>query len=385
MAFDIQIIHWPTVEAFIGYLQGVSRPAWCKGITNHNTYIPNEKQWVGLRSMLSMKATYMGKGWTAGPNLYLCATAPNPNDTGIWQMTPITHQGVHAGACNKDRLGVENVGDFDKAPPSSAQMALLLAVNRAILERWGMPPEAVNVHNECMTGRTCPGKYLTGTQIRDALNSSWPRTIPPVSLPTAPDVTPASTLLSPPRATPEQCIAYILSRPHGEYTSGDVGAIVRAYFAQCAGIDPLLAIAQMIHETGGLTSWFSQRPRRNSAGLGVTGRSASREMYAAYPERYPDASWTWGPDGRRVEGMSFASWASHAIPAHLGRLLAYATSKHTPEQERLVHFALGVRPLPAAYLGSAPVLSGLEGRWAVPGHGYSEAIARVAWQIQAVE
>ena len=165
-SFDIQIIHWPTVSAFVAYLANIARPAWCHGLTNHNTYIPNEKQWAGMRSMLSMKATYTTKGWTAGPNLYLCAEAPNPADTGIWQMTPITHQGVHAGPCNKDRLGIENVGDFDARPPSAAQYALLLEVNRALLDRWGLPPASVNVHNECMADRTCPGRYLTGAQIR---------------------------------------------------------------------------------------------------------------------------------------------------------------------------------------------------------------------------
>jgi hypothetical protein len=179
MAFDATIIHWPTLSAFIAYLQGVPRPAWVRGITNHNTFVPNESQWRGLASMQSMQAVYIKKGWSAGPHLYLVAEAPNaPTATGIWQMTPLSHVGVHAGECNKDHLGIENVGDFDKAPPSAAQMTLLLAVNRAILQAWGLPPESVNVHNECMSGRTCPGKYLTGAQIRSALYTSWPRPDP---------------------------------------------------------------------------------------------------------------------------------------------------------------------------------------------------------------
>jgi hypothetical protein len=172
-SFDADFQHWPTLAAFTAYLQGVPRPAWCTGITNHNTYIPNELQWRGLASMQSMRATYIAKGWSAGPHLYLCAEAPNPADTGIWQMTPLGNVGVHAGACNADHLGIENVGDFNARPPSPAQYTLLLAVNRAILAWWGIPPEKVNVHNECMAGRTCPGKYLTGTQIRASLNSAW--------------------------------------------------------------------------------------------------------------------------------------------------------------------------------------------------------------------
>lgn len=179
MAFDAQIIHWPTLSAFVAHLQGVPRPAWCKGLTNHNTYRPNEDQWRGLDSMNSMRSTYINKGWTSGPNLYLCAKAPNPTHTGIWQMTPLTHAGTHAGACNKDHLGIESVGDFDRAPPSADQYTLLLAVNRAILERWGLPPTSVNVHRDCIPGRTCPGKYLTSEQIRASLNGPWP--LPPIT------------------------------------------------------------------------------------------------------------------------------------------------------------------------------------------------------------
>lgn len=174
MTFDMQLMHWPTIASFTAYLETIPRPAWVKGITNHNTYRPDETMWRGVASMNSMRDTYIAKGWTSGPNLYLVATAPNPADTGIWQMTSITRPGTHAGACNAHHLGVENCGDFNARPPSPAQLTLLLAINRAILEHWGMPPETVNVHNECMPGRTCPGKYLTGTQIRAALNSPWP-------------------------------------------------------------------------------------------------------------------------------------------------------------------------------------------------------------------
>lgn len=166
MAFDIQLMHWATVGAFTAYLAAIPRPTWCQGITNHNTFIPNEAQWRGMASMNSMRQTYVAKGWTSGPHLYLAAACPNPADAGIWQMTPITHQGTHAGACNRDHLGIENVGDFNDHPPSAAQYDLLLAVNRVILAHWGLTAADVNVHNECMAGRICPGQYLTGPQLR---------------------------------------------------------------------------------------------------------------------------------------------------------------------------------------------------------------------------
>jgi hypothetical protein len=160
----------------------------------------------------------------------------------------------------------------------------------------------------------------------------------------------------------EQCTHYLLSRPHGEYTAGDIErVIVPAYFWVCAsaGVDPLLAIAQMIHETGNLTSYWSQRPRRNPAGIGVTGEPG--------------------------KGLSFASWDKDAIPAHVGRLLAYALEPRAANaaQAALIARALGYRPLPAAYRGVAPTLRGLNGRWAV-GARYADAIARVANAIRAM-
>jgi hypothetical protein len=172
-SFDADFQHWPTLAAFTAYLQGVPRPAWCTGITNHNTYIPNELQWRGLASMQSMRATYIAKGWSAGPHLYLCAEAPNPADTGIWQMTPSEMSACTPALATPTTWASRTSATSMPVRRLQPNIHLLLAVNRAILAWWGIPPEKVNVHNECMAGRTCPGKYLTGTQIRASLNSAW--------------------------------------------------------------------------------------------------------------------------------------------------------------------------------------------------------------------
>ena len=167
MAFDADIKFWPNISAFAAHLQGVPRPSWCSGITHHNTYKPNDLTWLGRASMVSMMEYYRdAKGWSSGPHLYLAADAPHAADQGIWQLTPMTHPGTHAGPCNKDHLGIENVGDFQDRPPTADQYTLLITVTLLILRHWGMPPEAVNVHRDCMPGRTCPGKFLTSAQIR---------------------------------------------------------------------------------------------------------------------------------------------------------------------------------------------------------------------------
>ncbi len=181
------------------------------------------------------------------------------------------------------------------------------------------------------------------------------------------------------QGSPEQCVRYIMARPHGEYNEVDVArSIVPAYFAVCAsvGMEPVMLIAQMIHETANLSSWWSQRPRRNPAGIGVTGRTS-----AAQP-----VSGLWAiKNNAWVEGVSFESWKDASIPAHAGRLLAYAMDDAQANSTQLgvIKRALGYRPLPASFRGAAPSWRGLNGRWAVPGTTYADKIAAIANAIIA--
>lgn len=155
-------------------------------------------------------------------------------------------------------------------------------------------------------------------------------------------LTVASPLLAAPSTTALRCSQAILAAPHGEYSAYDVGqVIVPTYFTICGqvGLDPLIAVAQLVLETGNLTSYWAARPRRNPAGIGVTGEPG--------------------------KGVSFATWPD-AIRAHIGRLLAYAIpgAQGTHAQRALIDEALRVRPLPANYRGVAPTIAGLTRRWA---------------------
>lgn len=197
----------------------------------------------------------------------------------------------------------------------------------------------------------------------------------------------ALALTAGPSAGQEQACAYILARPHGEYTEHDIrSAIVPAYYAACepVGVDPVLAIAQMIHETGNLTSFWAARPQRNPAGIGVNGKKQAE----------PPADMTnWAFNTQRGQwefGVSFATWQNDAIPAHIGRLLAYFLPRgaETAEQRAAIERGLRYRPLPDAMRGSAGALRQL-GRahnptgqgWASPGTDYGAKIAAVANRI----
>jgi hypothetical protein len=183
--------------------------------------------------------------------------------------------------------------------------------------------------------------------------------------------------------------AYIVRRPTGEYTEHDIAnVIVPAYFRLGAqvGIDAVLAVAQLLHETGNLTSFWAARPRRNPAGIGVTGQSQPDQPINT-------AAWAFDPSSNLWRfGVSFGTWEHDAVPAHLGRLLAYALppAAETPAHAALLRQALAYRPFPARMRGSAPVLRQLgkahnpSGQgWASPGVDYGARIAAIANRIIA--
>jgi hypothetical protein len=171
-------------------------------------------------------------------------------------------------------------------------------------------------------------------------------------------VTQDSPMRAAARAPADRVKGYLLAQPHGEYGDGDVRAIVDHYYktASSVGLDPLLVVAQMVEETAHLTSFWSQRPRRNPAGIGVTGEPGV--------------------------GLSFPDWET-AVRAHAGRLLAYAlpSGSGNAAQLQLIAQALAFRPLPAANHGVAPTLKGLAGTWAADLQ-YAVKLAGVANDIR---
>jgi hypothetical protein len=221
----------------------------------------------------------------------------------------------------------------------------------------------------------CPGATIRPDFYLPRFRQAWAQRVGADLGPISAD----SPVFAPPQATTAQALAYIERRPYAEYTRGDMAdVILPTYWKVCTevGLDPLLAIAQLIHETDNLCSWWAARPRRNPAGLGVTGRSSpSKPLQSAWVER----------DGTWQEGLCFASWQDGAIPAHIGRLLAYALSDEQANaaQRALIGRALVLRPLPAQNRGVAPTLRGLNGHWAVPGTTYAQEIARIANAIVA--
>lgn len=213
--------------------------------------------------------------------------------------------------------------------------------------------------------------------------------LPPPRPPVGSAYSAESPLIGPPQGTLEAVAANFPIRDDpanaDDYTAYDVRSVILpAYWEQATapgvGLDPVLAIAQMAHETGNLTGFWSWRTQRNPAGIGVTGDWRPADF--AQPQ--PAALWKMNTQrGRWERGNSFADWAKESIPAHIGRLLAYALTdaEATPEQLALIQAALAVRTLPASFRGCAPTLAGLRGTWANPGTVYPESLARRANEL----
>jgi hypothetical protein len=187
-----------------------------------------------------------------------------------------------------------------------------------------------------------------------------------------------TAIIGEPRGDAGRMLDVICSRDTGEYTRRDLERfIIPTYFQVCAavGVDPLIALAQTCHETAHFTSWWAARPRRNPAGLGVD-RGPSVVPYPGnVPAAFDGAMWR--------AGLSFPTWCKHAIPAHVGRLVAYAVppEQYTEAQRALVDYALSCRPLSDDLRGAAPTLADLVGRWASDAQ-YAEKLVTWAQRLR---
>jgi hypothetical protein len=300
-------------------------------------------------------------------------------------LDPAPWAAWHSGDCapdvyqNPTSIGIElhiSVGEA----PTAYQVETCADLVRALMKYFAIPADRVATHRAVAVP---PGRKRDPEGWNEAAFADWRNALTPTAPPASSVYTADSPLLGSPHATAAQAVAFILARPHGGYSDGDVATIVNAYWqqAQAVNLDPVLVVAQVIHESGNLTSFWSQRPQRNPAGIGVTGEHAERPVagYAYNTQR-----------GRWERGISFPSWVRHAIPAHLGRLLLYAIplGGGTDAQRALITTALKWRTFPDGFRGSAPRIKAL-GRvhnpkghlgagWASPGDGYGAALAKTA-------
>lgn len=296
-------------------------------------------------------------------------------------------------------IEVEHSGDT-QAEPWGAQVAALETTLVHLDAALGLEP-AQNIGHREWTRRKVDPAYGAGLEsmawLRQQVFDRLHTPVPPPAVPHVPS--PPTQKVNEhlpicggtPFVTADQVIRYINSnREDGEngYTAKDVGTIVRAYeaTARLAGIPLAVVTAQMIHESGFLTSEWSARPRRNPAGIGVTGNNRPGRRDDDPPnENLPEHHfWQWiesrpGREADRWEsGVMFPQWAPDAVDAHVGRLAAYALPMGgtSPGQKRLIDIANSWRRIPSNVRGSARSLLELGDAyngvlvpgWSTPGH-----------------
>jgi N-acetylmuramoyl-L-alanine amidase len=138
-------------------------------------------------------------------------------------------------------------------------------------------------------------------------------------------------------------------------TVANLKEIIDAYtvYGKLTGCGNLVPFCQAAHETGWFTSekWLKNN---NPAGIGATNDGAMGNVWATKEE---------------------------GILAQYAHLIAYAIPEKnwTPTQQNIVKFSPRLSILQKNNLcGIAPKWVNLNGRWAVPGKTYAQAIATIA-------
>lgn len=139
------------------------------------------------------------------------------------------------------------------------------------------------------------------------------------------------------------------SAPDGKYLAPPAGlgaAIIAAARHWSQQPDYVAIAAQSIHETGGWQSYWA-RTHNNPAGIGVDGTPGVGEHFAT-PQ------------------LGYDAQSAHLLNYAIGRGEWSITDPRWPDH------------MPASYMGSAPTLKGLNGKWATPGTTYGQQIAAMA-------
>jgi len=166
MSFAIDVRQWKTIDEFKTHLSNYDEKIvpWARGVVIHHTWAPRLNQWRGIRSIKSIADYYkkLVPAWTAGPHLFIAAGSPKKEDDGIFQMTPLNLQGVHARIYNSTHWGIEVVGNYDEVPWSIETKELVHGATLALLnwKKIAVSRESLLGHRETGSPKSCPGKKI---------------------------------------------------------------------------------------------------------------------------------------------------------------------------------------------------------------------------------
>ncbi len=151
----------------------------------HHTYKPNQSTWSGERTMLGLKRHYEGKGWPAGPHLFIA-------EDGIWLFSPMQKDGVHARSLNRGSIGIEVVGDYTNQVWSGTTKANAFGAIKSLMVHLRLSDSDIYFHKES-SPTSCPGNAITKEWLFAELDSIrlGPRIPRPTDTPSIPVPSPA--------------------------------------------------------------------------------------------------------------------------------------------------------------------------------------------------
>lgn len=286
-------------------------------------------------------------GWDRGPHLFI-------DDKWIWLFTPMSEIGIHAAQGNSTRdanglhysIGIEVAGYFENvrwSPPVEALVGHAVAVLKRKLNTFDIKFKTygggISSHRN-YNKPSCPGAAITENYYINVIQNAYNNlTNTKATVIEEKPITGGTSLLGPPSGTREKAIAFVRKTlPANSEYQNDIETILGYYwvYAPSVGLDPFMAAAQCIFETGGLTSGWSARPKRNPAGLGV----------------------------QQEGGLSFATW-DEAIQAHIGQLLAFALrdDEANDAQKAMMKRNPRFSKIKPEQRGSAKTLAGFNNNW----------------------
>ncbi|MFH0838389.1 MAG: peptidoglycan recognition family protein [Patescibacteria group bacterium] len=119
----------------------------------HHTWRPAKDKWGGASSIQGLKRYYEGKGWPAGPHLFVA-------EDGIWLFSPMRLDGIHAGSLNHRSIGIEVVGDYDNEKWTGKTKENALGVIKSLMNQLGIDKQNIFFHRD-VSSKSCPGKTIT--------------------------------------------------------------------------------------------------------------------------------------------------------------------------------------------------------------------------------
>ena len=157
-------------------LKRYKKPSWCQSVTLHHTASPNLNQrpkgWT-VQHMRNLQHFYEKKlGWKAGPHFFT-------DEDQIFGLSPFNRPGTHARSFNKNSIGIEVLGDYDREPAKSGrglECWNLTAQTTAVLLEWlGKKATSKTVlfhRDDPKTSKSCPGKRIKKDWVLDLIKKS---------------------------------------------------------------------------------------------------------------------------------------------------------------------------------------------------------------------